>query len=343
MQALCLAFLVLVGYSSAVNAPFNPVDDRALVQWLYNMEGLSFLELFSWTTGHYYRPVLQTTFLLDMRFWGAQPGIMHLENVLLHLANVLLLFACARLVFNRLYPATQWPPFLAALLFAFHPVNTEAVNWIAGRSDLLSCFFVLIATWLLLLGLLKGRASYVYLSIIPLVPGAFSKETTVFFIPAALCIIFCDDGLSRSGHEPIVQRIKSRLPYFLPYLSLPIIYLLFRGLFLASGDVGGGLLRQLLFSGEKSLLANLQTALTGLGFYAKKLVFPWPLNFTIFQVPEHYLWLGILLLPFLLYCVWRKNMAYGFFLASFCLGLSAILAMLLRPAWTPVAERWERP
>ena len=340
IQALCLAVLVLGGYSFTINAPFNPVDDRALVQWLYNMEGTGFLELFSWKTGNYYRPVLQASYLFDMHFWGAAPSSMHLENVLLHIFNTLLLFACARLVFKCFDSTSQWPPLLAALFFAFHPVNTEAVNWIAGRSDLLACFFVLLATWLLLFALINRRPLYACLSLLPLVPGVFSKETAVFFVPAALCIIYCDNITSNSIREPIRQRIKSRLPYFLPYISLPVFYLLFRVVFLSSWDTGGGLLRQFFYSSEKSFVENVHTAVTGLGFYVKKLFFPWPLNFTIFQVSENFFWVGLLLLFVLIYFALRKGLVGGFFLASFCLGLSAILAMLLRPAWTPVAERY---
>src|SRR5690242_10177233 len=74
---------------------------------------------------------------------------MHLENVLFHLLNVLLLFAVAR----RYAPEQEGrPPLLAltaALLFALHPINAEAVNWISGRSDLIACFFVLLSAFLL--------------------------------------------------------------------------------------------------------------------------------------------------------------------------------------------------
>ncbi|MCD6388383.1 MAG: hypothetical protein J7L69_03140, partial [Desulfobulbaceae bacterium] len=53
MQSLCLVIIVLGVYSSAIYAPFNPVDDRALIDWLYSMEGTSLLDLFTWTSSNY--------------------------------------------------------------------------------------------------------------------------------------------------------------------------------------------------------------------------------------------------------------------------------------------------
>ncbi|MCD6389933.1 MAG: glycosyltransferase family 39 protein [Desulfobulbaceae bacterium] len=340
MQSLCLVIIVLGVYFSAIYAPLNPVDDRALIDWLYSMEGKSFTEFFTWTTGNYYRPVLQTTYLLDMRLWGAEQSFMHLENVLLHLLNVLLVFACARIAFDRYVSKSQWPPFLAALLFAIHPINTEAVNWVAGRSDLLASFFVLLATWLLLKGLVKNSPLFCWLSLLPLIPGFLSKETAVFFIPAGIVLILCDNSTFGGNRPGLWQRVKVKLPFLFPYLILPFLYLLIRVCFLFSRDAGLGLIGKFFSAGGDPPLVVVQKVLTGIGFYFKKLVFPWPLNFTIFQIPDYYFWLGLLLLPLLFYSLWRFNVIGGFFIASFFITTSALLVLLLRPAWTPFAERY---
>lgn len=340
LQVLFLASLVLVLFYPTVRAPLNPMDDRAIVQWLLTTEGQGVSGLFAHSMGNYYRPVLLVTYYFDMAFWGADPSVMHLENLLLHVTNVLLLFGCARIVCKRLLLQGDWLPFLAALLFAIHPVNTEAVNWIAGRSDLLACFFVQLSALLLLLGIFKNRPLYAYLSILPLVPGFFSKETAVFFGPAALVIILSDNGLYRPAKSRFTERIKHRLPFLVPYLAIPILYLVLRGRALFSGDAGFSLVRNFLSDRNVDLMASAKTSLIGLGFYGKKLIFPWPLNFTIFQVPDYYSWVGILVLAIGVYCVCRGDLLGGLGLASFCLVISAIIAMLLRPGWTPVAERY---
>lgn len=340
MQSLCLVIIVLGVYSSAIYAPFNPVDDRALIDWLYSMEGASVLDLFTWTSSNYYRPVLQVTYLLDMQLWGAEQSFMHLENVLLHLANVLLVFFCARIASDRYLSKSQWPPFLAALLFAIHPINTEAVNWVAGRSDLLASFFVLLATWLLLQGLVTNSPLCSWLSLLPLIPGFLSKETAVFFIPAGIVLILCGNTMFGDHRPGLWQRLRSKLPFLFPYLILPFLYLLIRVYFLFSRDAGLGLIGKFFSAGGDPPLVVVQKVLTGIGFYFKKLIFPWPLNFTIFQIPDYYFWLGLLLLPLLFYTLWRFNVIGVFFIASFFITTSALLVLLLRPAWTPFAERY---
>ena len=339
VQALGLAALVLAIFYPALHAPLNPMDDRAIVQWLYNVDDSNAWDILTRTTDYFYRPVLLATYLLDLKLWGAETSFMHMGNILLHVANTLLLFACARIVCGRLFPKANWLPFLAALLFAIHPVNTEAVNWIAGRSDLLACFFVLLAALLLFLGLITNRPVYAWLAVVPLVPGFFAKETAVFFIPAALAIIVSFDNRSSGLAEPrLIERVKGRFPFLIPYFTLPLLYLAVRGGL--SRDAGANLVRQFVADRQLNLAASLQNALSGFGFYIKKLVIPWPLNFTIFEVPGYYLWVGLLGFVLLTYCVWRRDIIGGLFIAAACIGLSAILVLLLRPAWTPVAERY---
>lgn len=92
-----------------------------------------------------YRPVQSISYALSHALWGLDSGRFHLDDVLLHAATaVLLLFLLHRLT-RRLAVAL-----LAALLFAVHPVQVEAVSYLSGRSDQLSLFFSLLAfrTWL---------------------------------------------------------------------------------------------------------------------------------------------------------------------------------------------------
>lgn len=340
MQSLFLAVLVLAIYYVSISNPVNPVDDKALIQWLIANEKLPFSAIFSWTTGSYYRPLLQSSFLIDMKLWGASSSFMHLENVLLHLANVLLLFICAGIINRQIAPRQTWPPFVAAALFAIHPINTEAVNWISGRSDLLACFFVLLAMTILLRGMELRRPAYIYLSLLPLIPGLLCKETAVFFLPAAVILLIADDIFLTDSAKGLWQRIKSRIGYLAPYIALPVIYLLLRTFFLSSSAFGVHSLTRLLAENGRRVDDSLMLVISGLGFYAQKLIYPWPLNFTIAHVPDYAFWLGLALLPALGYCLWRLSFVKGLYLAAFFIGLSAILVLLLRPAWTPVAERY---
>ncbi|MBU0753784.1 MAG: hypothetical protein KJ645_01500, partial [Planctomycetes bacterium] len=67
----------------------------------------------------------------------------HGTNLLIHFLVVLILYLLAcRLTRNRS------GSFLGALIFAVHPAHVEAVTWIVGRAELLSCLFCLLATLL---------------------------------------------------------------------------------------------------------------------------------------------------------------------------------------------------
>ncbi|MBW2271341.1 MAG: hypothetical protein JRH16_22545 [Deltaproteobacteria bacterium] len=88
----------------------------------------------------YFRPVVQTSYRLDHRVWGADPIGFHLTNLLIHLATCALLFVvCTR------YGASPIAAALAGLLFGLSPRLSESVFWVSGRTDLLAGFFVMLA------------------------------------------------------------------------------------------------------------------------------------------------------------------------------------------------------
>ncbi|MBN3321944.1 TMTC1 protein, partial [Atractosteus spatula] len=87
-----------------------------------------------------YRPLCILAFKLNVLLGGMTPLYFHVVNVLLHCAvTALLMLACERTVFQDRRLA-----FLTALLFAVHPVHTEAVSGIVGRADVLACLLFLL-------------------------------------------------------------------------------------------------------------------------------------------------------------------------------------------------------
>jgi tetratricopeptide (TPR) repeat protein len=85
------------------------------------------------------RPLTYLTFWLNNQFGGREPAGYHAINLLLHLAAVLLLWrALRRLVSAR----AAW---IASAIFAVHPVEAEAVNYVFARSTLLATVLCLAA------------------------------------------------------------------------------------------------------------------------------------------------------------------------------------------------------
>jgi len=121
-----------------------------------------------------YRPLLLSTFALNHALSGYRVWSYHLVNVGLHLWAVFLVFRIGEALIGERRAAC-----LAALLFGVHPVNSEAVNYLSSRSEVLAGAFFLGA---LLLFLRQRNALWIsgaYLA------GLLSKSTAIG-LPAAL-------------------------------------------------------------------------------------------------------------------------------------------------------------
>jgi Tfp pilus assembly protein PilF len=88
----------------------------------------------------YYRPLVTLTFFLDVRVWGLQPFGFHVTNVLTHVAVSLAVLAIARRT-----RAGEVAAAIGALAFALHPLHTESVSFVSGRTDVVATLFFLLA------------------------------------------------------------------------------------------------------------------------------------------------------------------------------------------------------
>ena len=131
----------LLLYTPAFQGPFV-FDDSGLPFYTWDRE----LPVSAWVSG--VRPGLMFTYWLNRALWGDSPVAYHAANLAIHLVNCGLVF----LVLWRLLGWAGWDPVhrkrgavLGATLFLVHPLQTESVSYIAGRSESLSALFVLLA------------------------------------------------------------------------------------------------------------------------------------------------------------------------------------------------------
>jgi Tfp pilus assembly protein PilF len=123
-------------------------DDTLLIQQSWRLhhwnELPSLLAAHFWAevgeASHYYRPLITLTFFLDMQVWGLDPFGFHLTNVLAHVAATLAVLAVARRTLDG-----ELAPAICALVFALHPLHTESVTFVSGRTDVIATLFFLAA------------------------------------------------------------------------------------------------------------------------------------------------------------------------------------------------------
>jgi len=88
---------------------------------------------------NFYRPLQSLTHGVDYAIWKEKTAGHHATNIIFHImASVAAYLALKNIFSGRL-------SFFAALFFAAHPVQTEAVTYISGRSDPMAAFFVILA------------------------------------------------------------------------------------------------------------------------------------------------------------------------------------------------------
>src|SRR3982751_6579980 len=137
---------VVIAYLPAFRAGFIWDDDKYVTQneLLTAPDGLQRI-WFSRDSPSQYFPLTYTTFRFERALWKLNPAGYHAVNVLLHALNAVLLWRVLRRILGRVgaAPTLQPAAWLAAALFALHPVHVESVAWITERKNVLSLFFSL--------------------------------------------------------------------------------------------------------------------------------------------------------------------------------------------------------
>src|SRR5438034_5985059 len=183
--ALILAAVTIFAYRPAWNGGFLWDDDVYITnnELLTAPDGLRRI-WFSLDSPSQYFPLTYTSFKIERALWGLRPFGYHLTNLLLHVANALLLWRLLAL----LNVSGAW---LAAGIFALHPVQVESVAWITERKNLLMgfFFFLTLIAWVAFIDeRTRQRWRFYSLALVFCALALFSKATACT-LPAALLLI----------------------------------------------------------------------------------------------------------------------------------------------------------
>ena len=177
-QILILVALTALAYGNSLFNDFT-MDDELYILRNPQVTQHSLKLLFQPNAAsHVFRPLTFASLALNWIIAGYQPFGYHLLNLALHTAVVLLLLLVLRESLRRL-PRYDLIAFATALLFAVHPIHTEAVSSVIGRSELLSAGFLL-AAWL------AHLRNHPVLALISFALALLSKESAVCLLPLVL-------------------------------------------------------------------------------------------------------------------------------------------------------------
>ena len=205
--ALFLVVATILAYQLAWNGGFLWDDDAYITnnELLTAPDGLRRI-WFSFDSPSQYFPLTYTSFRIERSLWGLNPTGYHWTNILLHVANALLLWC----LLARLKVPGAW---LAAMIFALHPVQVESVAWITERKNVLMVFFFLLTllAWIAFVEERARRPWRFYVLALILYVLSLSAKTTACTLPAALLSIL---WLQKKSID------KRRLLQVLPFLVL---------------------------------------------------------------------------------------------------------------------------
>lgn len=190
-QILLICVMVLGVYYISIFAEINSLDDQAMINGLINSSGVSLKGLFlpNSEEGLYYRPIIGLSYELDRFVSFADQRFMHFHNIILHLVNVFLVFWLARLLLRPENRRKSLLPLVSALCFGLHPIVTESVNWISGRTDVLAGTFVLLSA-IFLMKFRENRSLPLLLAaIVAVFFGILTKETAFGFLFGAALLL----------------------------------------------------------------------------------------------------------------------------------------------------------
>lgn len=199
--ALLLA-ITLVAYSPVWNGQPIWDDDAHLTSpELRSLHGLAQIWTHLGSTQQYY-PLVHTIFWIEHRLWGGTPIFYHLVNIVLHVASAFLLFK----ILTKLKIPGGW---LAAAIFALHPVQVESVAWISELKNTLSGVFFLSAI-LVYLKFDRDRNRRAYFAALGLFVLGLLSKSVIAILPAAILIVLWWNR----GKLSLKSDVRPLVPFF---------------------------------------------------------------------------------------------------------------------------------
>lgn len=212
---ILLAVICLTIYANALQAEFVSDDIEGYV---FNTPVQTLSSVFSSYKIFGLQPIL---YAIMYQTFGANPVPLHITSLILHIINVILLFILGYMLFGKK------PAIISSLLFATHPLNTEAVTWISGINYLWNATTLFLVLILHTLYVNSKNYKYALASALCFGIGGFLiKNAWLMVVPFLLVIV---DQIILRRKTTLKETFKYALPYgiacisFFAVLILPLI------------------------------------------------------------------------------------------------------------------------
>ena len=245
LPVILIVIITFLTFSGSLGHEFLSWDDKAYFVESHLVK--TFSPAIFWTYDpELYIPITFLSFQVNYALFELNPFWYHLTNLIIHICNALLVFWLSLMILKKRYLAV-----FVALIFAVHPLNTEAVAWVSARKELLSTLFMLGA----LLTYIKADSKrwMIVLSLFLFTLAMMSKVTAIV-LPAILIL----HHLTTPTHTPART------------FKLPLTLTLTLSLIFAVIAVGG----KSEAIGQLTIMQMPMLAFRSLTFYLQKFLIP---------------------------------------------------------------------
>lgn len=272
----------------------------------------------------YYRPFINFTYFIDYKLWGLKGSGFRITNLILHFISCATLFYLLMRITN--HPLAS---FVSVMVFAVHPVNTEAVSWVSSRNNILVTIFGLISFYLYFQWLKEDRKNWkLYTSWFFFSLSILSKEFGLLILPF---IFICRTVVIK---KPIS---KDEIYSYIPFLLISLLYFSLR--FHVIGSIFTPVSAERLWT--RIYYAPYIVA------FDLRLLFPYGLHRFNIQYPEDYIsykaiigiicFIGIIVIA---YYIYKRDKITFFGILSFFLGLLTVLNIIPTSSVSLISMRW---
>jgi tetratricopeptide (TPR) repeat protein len=311
MKDVGLAFLIVL---LAIAAYVPALSGGFIWDEMQGYDGeLAFLPFFE---REYHRPLDDSLSLLGGYIWGNGPAGHHFLSTVIHSVNSLLVFVVGMLLLEGTAVSL-----IAALLFALHPVHTEAVAWVSARAELIMTLFFLGAFALYLHYKKTGKMNSLIAGSLFLFLAALEGQGALTFPVLALLVWYAED-------KETFSRRRASVSFGISASAVLVCLLFMRG----TGE----------FFPEGGIAMERLTDMPGaIVYYFMKLILPVNLSM-VPERPGSLLYPILAMVPFALLALlyYRGMMKESFLMAWILITLSPALLIAASGAEPSIGERF---